>query len=209
MSQKESLDKVGKFIVETLHDEALSRFERLAQGKSKAPGQRALQDALKTLTPEQQAVVRDVVEACTNAAIHRFLFGLVENAEMDDDMQLVVDGESAVKLSDGLHGEMFGDEGWRARFSEYAEKNEADEEVEWKREGRYFEGLVDGEMKFCHAVVKGSMLMTRWGVAGQIEDCKEKEKEFESAEQALADMERQIATRLKSGYKETEPGGKL
>jgi hypothetical protein len=35
---------------------------------------------------------------------------------------LLVDGKNLVELSDGLHGESLGADGWNARFSKYGEE---------------------------------------------------------------------------------------
>jgi hypothetical protein len=45
---------------------------------------------------------------------------------------LFVDGIEVAKLSDGLHGEIFGDEGWIVRYSKYP----SDLEIERSRSAK-------------------------------------------------------------------------
>lgn len=50
-------------------------------------------------------------------AIHDFLFALQEEADSGGEVAIRVRGKNVATLSDGLHGELFGEEGWFARFS--------------------------------------------------------------------------------------------
>jgi hypothetical protein len=53
-----------------------------------------------------------------SAATHDFLFALQEACDSDQ-MRVVVKDADIAKQSDGFHGEMFGNDGWFARFSAY------------------------------------------------------------------------------------------
>jgi hypothetical protein len=57
-------------------------------------------------------------------AIHDFLFKLQEVADFEDDIQVLVDGENGAGLSDGIHGELFGEDGWQARYSKFGKPTE-------------------------------------------------------------------------------------
>ena len=47
--------------------------------------------------------------------MHDFLFAL----QKIDDIQILVDGQNIVELSDGIHGEAYSDEGWFAKYSRH------------------------------------------------------------------------------------------
>jgi hypothetical protein len=56
--------------------------------------------------------------------MHDLLFAIQEHAEAGGSVRVLVDGQEVATLSDGLHGEIFSDKGWIARFSKYPQKNE-------------------------------------------------------------------------------------
>ena len=73
------------------------------------------------MSVEDLAVVRRCVLACVDTGLHDFLFALQQIADFDDDIHVVVDGKNIVEQSDGLHGELFGDMGWFARYSKHGQ----------------------------------------------------------------------------------------
>jgi hypothetical protein len=118
-SDRQRLDKAGRFIMEHLRDRGLEFVERLIAGLCKAPAMAALQDDVKALPAAQQDMIRRCVSASLDGALHDFLFKLSERADLENDIQLVVDGESVATLSDELQNEPYGDEGWIVRFSRH------------------------------------------------------------------------------------------
>lgn len=77
------------------------------------------------MTEEDKAVMRAVVVESLDNAIHDFLFGLVEATDFQSGIELYVDGANVVNESDGLHGEIFGEDGWVCRFSSHPPANSA------------------------------------------------------------------------------------
>lgn len=113
------LDKFGQFLMESLRDRCIEHFEFLAKGKWRAPALQGLQAEVAALSEHDRDVVRRCVVEGIDSAIHDFLFKLQERADFANDIQVIVDGQNIVQLSDGIHGEPFGDDGWHARFSRY------------------------------------------------------------------------------------------
>src|SRR5262249_25154812 len=97
----------------------------LAQGHWRAEALQQLQADLKQLSESQRAIVRRCIVNTIDGAIHDFLFALQELADFEDDIQVHVQGKHIAKISDGLHGEMFSDRGWMAKFSKYGEPPES------------------------------------------------------------------------------------
>ena len=116
-----SLDKFGRFLMEHFRDHAIDDVDTLLAAGWKAPGVQALQTELVGFTEEQRAVVRRCLITCVDGAIHAFLFKLQERSDFEDDLQVLVDGKNVAILSDGIHGEPFGEEGWQARFSKHGQ----------------------------------------------------------------------------------------
>ena len=117
-------DKFGAFIMKKLRDEAIDYYDGLARKHWKAPGLQPLQVALATMTPEQRAVVRRCIISSVDAALHSFLFGLGEAHDRNEGIAVTVDGKNIVEQSDGLHGELFGDDGWYGRYSKHGQPSD-------------------------------------------------------------------------------------
>ncbi len=118
---RESLDKFGRFVMEQLRDKALGKLDLLIT-PHRSPSYAALQRELAGLSERKRAMVQECVRICIDSAIHDFLFKIQERADFENDIQIFVDGRNVVKLSDGIHGEPFGEDGWQARFSHYGQK---------------------------------------------------------------------------------------
>lgn len=118
-SDRQRLDKAGRFIMEHLRDRGLEFVERLIVGACHAPALAALQDDVEALPTAQQDIVRRCVAASLDGALHDFLFKLSERADLENDIQLVVDDQSLATLSDDLQNEPYGSEGWIVRFSRH------------------------------------------------------------------------------------------
>jgi hypothetical protein len=117
----QALDHFGRFLMEHFRDKSIHWFDLLAAGHWKAPALQRLQSNLAALNEEQLGCVREAVIATIDTGLHDFLFRLQEATDFDNDVQVVALGQNVVPLSDGLHGELFGHNGWRARFSEFGE----------------------------------------------------------------------------------------
>ena len=113
------LDVFGRMVMEHLRDSGIRSFDDFAAGKCRAPKNQKLQQDLRALGDEGVAVARRAFVKCLDGAIHDFLFKLQEQADFENDVQIVVRGVNVVEASDGIHGEPYGRSGWQARFSRY------------------------------------------------------------------------------------------
>jgi hypothetical protein len=116
----ESLEKFGAFIVRNLRDKMLHDVDMVLHGAWKAPGIQELQKRVASLSDADKMVLRDLAEHITTTGMHDLLFALQEEADADGAIRLFVDGKEVARFSDGLHGEIFGDEGWIVRYSSYS-----------------------------------------------------------------------------------------
>lgn len=122
---KESpLDVFGKFVMQNLRDRGIDDFDGLLAAHWKAPARRELQRQLGELTEAQRDLIRRAFVAAFDSAIHDFLFALQDQSDFEGPIRVLVDGEDVASLSDGLHGELFSERGWFARFSNYGEPPE-------------------------------------------------------------------------------------
>ena len=120
----QSLDKFGEFYVRNLRDKMLHDLDMLLSGSWKAPGVQDIQQRLAKLPEDTRDLIRETAEHMVIAGMHDLLFSLQEEADNDGAIRLVVDGVEVAKESDGMHGEIFSDQGWIARFSQYPTKTE-------------------------------------------------------------------------------------
>ena len=118
-NQQSSLDKFGEFIVVNLRDKAIETAEMLLENGSKSPQTKILQDELLTFNAAQKAIVANAVKASIDAAIHDFLFAIEEQADFENDIQIIVNEENIVEMSDGLQGELFTQDGWFEKYSKF------------------------------------------------------------------------------------------
>ena len=118
-NQQSSLDKFGEFIVVNLRDKAIENAEMLLDNRSKAPQTKILQDELSTFNAAQKAIVANVVKTSIDAAIHDFLFAIEEQADFENDIQIIVNEDNIVEMSDGLQGELFTQDGWLEKYSKF------------------------------------------------------------------------------------------
>lgn len=115
------VDEIGRFVMVHLRDKAFEDCDRTLEARWKAPGVHRLQEDLARLSPQDRDVARRLVRSVVDSAIHDFLFALQEQNDAETGPRLVVDGVDAASLSDGLHGEPYGPDGWQARFSRFGQ----------------------------------------------------------------------------------------
>src|SRR5690242_343998 len=105
MSEENNIDKFGKFLVENLRDKGISHAEFLLNGRWKAPALQNIQYELSYLSISQKEAVKKAIISTIDSAIHDFLFALQEQADFDNEIQIIVNDDNIVELSDGIHGE--------------------------------------------------------------------------------------------------------
>ena len=121
---RDSLDRFGKFLIESLRDRAIAHYEGLEHEQWKSSSLISLQKELHSLSNEEKAIVKKCVISAIDVGIHDFLFRLQEFGEYDKSIQVIMDGEDIIHLSHGLNGELFGKNGWVIKFSKYESTQE-------------------------------------------------------------------------------------
>lgn len=116
---KEPLEKFAAFFVQNLRDKMLDDLETLLRGGSKAPATQELQNKISKFNEAQKQTIRETAEDIITSGMHDLLFALQEEADTNGAIKILVDGQEVAKLSDGMHGEIFGDDGWIVRYSKY------------------------------------------------------------------------------------------
>lgn len=120
------LDKFGRFVMEKLRDRPIEFFDLLAHGHWKARSLRSLQAEIAQLGEAEKALLRRAVIRTIDTAVHDFLFAIQEAHDMEQGIELLVNGTNVAEVSDGLQGEPFGADGWQAKFSRFGARDEGD-----------------------------------------------------------------------------------
>ncbi|GKX59043.1 hypothetical protein [Leminorella grimontii] len=125
MSDKELLDYFGKKFIKHARDQAIFIFESTLSGKMKSERLITLSNELKCFDENQIDILRKAIFMSIDEVIYNTLDMLEQNEES---MKLFISKEgndngeiNVVKISDGLSGELFSEDGWIAKFSKYRE----------------------------------------------------------------------------------------
>ncbi len=121
---KNLLDTFGKLLMVHCRDQGIGYFELLAKGAIISSRVKFLQEDLSKLDEQQISLIKRCIIASIDAAVHDFLFTLQEYYENTGNIQINIDNVNIIALSDGMHGELFTEDGWMAKFSKYGEPTE-------------------------------------------------------------------------------------
>jgi hypothetical protein len=124
------VEKFGQFFVENLRDKSLDYLQLMFDGHWKAPETRPLQEKVSNLSPDLKAIVSGLADCLLTHAMHDLLFAFQEAHDNNIGIEIMVDGKPIAELSDGLHGEIFGKEGWIVRYSKFPSETEV-ERTRW------------------------------------------------------------------------------
>lgn len=113
----ESFREFGEMFVKEVRDSTLFRYEKTKLGRLGSGSAKALHAELESLGKEAEKVIDEVVLDVVDSVLFRFL-RLVEQEVISISYEGVDDINSA---SDGISGEIFGDDGWIALYSKYAQ----------------------------------------------------------------------------------------
>ena len=121
MTKHEIISSAGERIIRCIRDYTISQFEDLMAGRIKAPDDQDLQYRIGQLSPESRKILHDIGIRLVDETLHNFLW-MLEGGERLELICRAPDGEVAnlTELSDGLPGELYGPEGWIAKFSRYS-----------------------------------------------------------------------------------------
>jgi len=124
MTKDEILQKFGQLLISEVRDEAINKYEMIAAGTMKSEPAKELHSKFTNFTEGQISIVRQFVVSSIDDVVHNFLWMLEQH---EDDIDLLCskddssDKENVRKLSDGLSGEIYTEDGWIAKFSNYKE----------------------------------------------------------------------------------------
>jgi hypothetical protein len=118
-TEKESLDYFGQFLMKNYRDKALKTLEIAMTNQWKIEPLKEFQDILQTLNQSQQKILFDGFQKIIDGALYDLLFDLQEENHFTSRIQILVDKNDIVQISDGICDEQFGKDGWIEKYSQY------------------------------------------------------------------------------------------
>lgn len=112
------LDKLGEILMKQVRDKAIGDWERIVTGQMRGASAERIRQHLACLSPQQTDLLLKLIPQIVDTTLHHLLWTVEQEKSLDlmlKDEQAVA--HSAQGASDGLPGELYGDQGWIARFS--------------------------------------------------------------------------------------------
>jgi hypothetical protein len=122
---KEALEQFGSEFIERTRDVVVDQFLMMKAGEMNSSDAKEINALLKSFDLSQQAIIEKIVLQFIDRTLHKVLF-LFE----DSDQWAIADKDAVeeremghiAEISDGLTGELYGDNGWLAKFGTYQER---------------------------------------------------------------------------------------
>ena len=119
MRKQKLLDKFGSMYIDFVHDNVLTQMFNILNNTTKA--NKILAQKINKIPNEWKEIIEVMVKETLDKCLHYNLFML---QKYEEEMQLIMHDEdyhehSLAKISDGLCGELYGEEGWIKKYSKY------------------------------------------------------------------------------------------
>jgi len=113
-----SLEKLGELLMRRVRDKAIGDWEGIVTGEMRGTTGARVRQQLTAFGPQQTNVLLKLLPQIVDTTLHHLLWTL----EQEQSVNLLAKDEhdvfyNAREASDGLAGELYGDQGWIARFS--------------------------------------------------------------------------------------------
>ena len=116
-----AMDHLGERLIHGARDPSIKELRMTFDGRMKSATARKIMEELATLSRDQLDRVSSVVPALVDIVLHNVLRTIDENEGLEIAIKIPGNGDEtrASEVSDGLPGELYGDQGWIAKFSAF------------------------------------------------------------------------------------------
>ena len=111
------LDEFGKILIKEVRDNVVNAMNERIDGERKGITAQLIQKKIAILNNEQIEILKWLIPEIVDFSLDSMLFMF----EGHPDLQLVFQGVDLKEVSDGLSGELYTEDGWIQKFSEYDE----------------------------------------------------------------------------------------
>ena len=116
-----NIDILGKFIMENLRDVSIELCNGLLESKYESPGHKDIQEKLSRFTSEEKEVLKELITYCIDGGINDFLYRLDSESRNKGTLKVLINGSETNELTEGLSKELYGENGWKQKFSQFNE----------------------------------------------------------------------------------------
>jgi len=113
------LDNFGRLIVDSIRDKALLHLSELKEGKLRTPSVQDLQESIRQLSEAEKNTLTRTVTRILDVCLHDFLNTVQQTHDLNEGLEVFMNGTSVAEESGMLNGEIYGEDGWIARFSKH------------------------------------------------------------------------------------------
>ncbi|WP_430510840.1 epimerase [Gottfriedia solisilvae] len=111
---KNGLDLFGKLLMNNIRDEAIDDWERIIEGKMR---DEESQNIYKMLSDNERELVKSLIPKIVDTTIHHLLWTIEQEEFIKVKVNDGTQYRNINKISDGLAGELYTEDGWISRFS--------------------------------------------------------------------------------------------
>ncbi|CVI70434.1 hypothetical protein NDGK_01869 [Clostridiales bacterium CHKCI001] len=111
------LNEFGKILITEVRDGTIDSMNKMIDGTMKGTTAKLIRKKISILDKEQIEVLKWLIPEIVDFSLDSMLFMF----EGHPDLQLVFQGVDLKEVSDGLSGELYTEDGWIQKFSEYDE----------------------------------------------------------------------------------------
>ena len=111
------LNEFGKILIKEVRDNVINSMNESIDGKRKGIAAQLIKKKIAILNEEQIEVLKELILEIVDCSLDSILFMI----EGDPELQLIFQGVDLKEVSDGLSGELYTEDGWIQKFSEYKE----------------------------------------------------------------------------------------
>ena len=111
------LNEFGKILITEVRDGTIDSMNKMIDGTMKGTIAKLIRKKISILDKEQIEVLKWLIPEIVDFSLDSMLFMF----EGHPDLQLVFQGVDLKEVSDGLSGELYTEDGWIQKFSEYDE----------------------------------------------------------------------------------------
>ena len=108
-----SKEDFGKDLMKEVRDRTIRQYNKTIKGLMKAEDDQALFRRYESLDDNAKGLIKDLIPLIVDTSLH-FTLCMIEDS---DDFTLCIGEDDIRDLSDGLAGELYGNEGWIAKYS--------------------------------------------------------------------------------------------
>jgi hypothetical protein len=114
--ERTALNLLGELLIRQVRDESIDHWDRISESQMQDRRYSAALAALgKGSSPDQ--VLREILPSIVDTTLHYLLWSIEQSRTVKLMVQVQGNEYDAAKVSDGLPGELYSEDGWIARFS--------------------------------------------------------------------------------------------